>query len=124
MIVGLPRAPFLYPILDTDFSEDPLQDARKIIRAGAKILQLRAKNLPKRAIYELVVDLASLCKENQVSCLVNDWVDIALITETSGVHLGQEDFPVEQARTLLERKILGLSTHNAAQFDVANRLPI
>ena len=123
-MTSLPKPPFLYPILDTEFSEYPLIDARKIIKAGAEILQLRAKNLSKRAIYELAVELAPLCNENQVCFLLNDWVDIALVTETSGIHLGQEDFPVDQARPLLEGKILGLSTHNSAQFEVANRLPI
>jgi thiamine-phosphate pyrophosphorylase len=123
MLVHLPKAPFLYPILDTDFSDNPLRDARKIIRAGAEILQLRAKNLHKRAIYELAIPLASICNENQVCFLINDWVDIALVT-ASGVHLGQEDFHVEQAGPLLEGKIVGLSTHNLAQFQVANRLPI
>jgi thiamine-phosphate pyrophosphorylase len=124
MHVQLPKAPFLYPILDTEFSVDPLIDARKIIRAGAKMLQLRAKNLGKRAIYDLATHLASICNENQVCFLINDWVDIALVTETSGVHLGQDDFPVEQARPLMEGKILGLSTHTSAQFEVANRLAI
>jgi thiamine-phosphate pyrophosphorylase len=123
-VASLPKPPFLYPILDTELSEDPLLDAREIIRAGAKILQLRAKNLNKRAIYDLATHLTSLCNENQVCFLVNDWVDIALVTGASGVHLGQEDFPVDQARQLLEQKILGLSTHDLAQFQVANQLPI
>jgi thiamine-phosphate pyrophosphorylase len=101
-----------------------LQDAQKIIRAGAKILQLRAKNFRKREVYELATHLCSICIENQVCFLINDWVDIALVTETSGVHLGQEDFPAGHARFLLGEKILGLSTHNLAQFEVANRLPI
>ena len=72
----------------------------------------------------MACDLASICIENQICFMMNDWVDVALVTDASGVHLGQEDFPVDQAHALLEGKILGLSTHTAAQFQVANRLPI
>jgi thiamine-phosphate pyrophosphorylase len=124
MPIGLPPSPFLYPILDAEFSFDVLKDAGEIIRAGAKILQLRAKKETKRRIYEITIALGKLCRENDVRFLINDHVDIALITEADGVHLGQTDFPPDEARKLLGDKLIGLSTHNAEQFQIANNLPV
>ena len=124
MLVGLPPSPFLYPILDTEFSPDPIRDAKKLIRAGVKILQVRAKNQLKRTLYRHAVEMASLCIEKEVCFIVNDEVDIVMVTDASGVHLGQEDFPLEPARGLLGMRIIGVSTHNPEQFFVAQNSPI
>jgi thiamine-phosphate pyrophosphorylase len=120
MSLSLPRSPFLYPILDSGFSANLLVDAEALIRAGVKILQIRAKNETKKTIYNVTRQIAALCQEKKVCCIVNDCVDIALITQVSGVHLGQLDFPVSEARALLPEKIIGLSTHNQQQFLAAN----
>ena len=108
----LPQSPFLYPILDAQFSTNIVEDAHEVVRAGAKILQIRAKNQTKRWMYDVVREIIPL----NVACIVNDCVDIALITDVAGVHLGQTDFPVKEARALLPDKIIGFSTHNAQQF--------
>lgn len=121
---GLPASPFLYPILDTQFSSDPVRDAQDLIRAGVSILQLRAKMETRRKIYELTTELSYLCAERNVCLIVNDCVDVVLVTDGTGVHLGQEDFPVDEARKLLPDRIIGLSTHNDRQFRLANQKPI
>ena len=117
----LPDSPFLYPILDTEFSSDPVRDASKLARAGARVLQFRAKNWSKNAIYHWTLKLLEICNRDQICLIVNDQIDIALVTDVAGVHLGQEDFPVEPARSLLRNKILGLSTHNAEQYSLAQK---
>src|SRR5688572_17024421 len=122
--VGLPAAPFLYPILDSKFSDDPLGDGRKLVKAGVKILQYRAKDRSQRQIYEETRGLAEVCAENRVCLIVNDHVGVALVTGASGVHLGQDDFPVLEARRLLGTKLIGISTHNHMQFTVAERWTI
>jgi thiamine-phosphate pyrophosphorylase len=124
MLFELPASPFLYPILDATFSTNLFVDAQAVIRAGAKILQIRAKNVTKRKICEIVTKIALLCEESDVCCLINDCVDIALVTRVSGVHLGQLDFPVPEARALLHGKIIGYSTHNAEQFAAAKNQPV
>jgi len=120
----LPDSPFLYPILDLMYSDDLLSDSYDAIRAGAQILQIRAKKLSKRSLFELVQTLLPVCIENHVLLIVNDAVDVALLSGASGVHLGQEDFPVEACRKILVDKIIGYSTHNWKQWQAANRLPV
>jgi len=124
MLSSLPRSPFLYPILDAEHSTNLLVDAQDVIRAGAKILQIRAKKEGKRRLYGITQEITALCGEERVCCIVNDCVDIALITDASGVHLGQLDFPVTEARSLLPGKIIGVSTHNSDQFAEAGRQPV
>jgi thiamine-phosphate pyrophosphorylase len=120
----LPEAPFLYPILDSAYSVDLLGDAREAIRAGVRILQLRAKDLSKRRIFEMVEELSPLCLEKSVCMIVNDHVDIALVSNARGVHLGQDDFPAAEARRLLPDKIIGISTHTEQQFTGALELSV
>ena len=123
MTVRLPPSPFLYPILDTEFTTDITGDAQKLIQAGVKILQLRSKNHTKRQIYDLAVRLTDLCLEQDVLFIVNDYVDVALVTPEAGVHLGQDDFPVREARALMDRRLIGFSTHSEEQYLVAQQLP-
>jgi thiamine-phosphate pyrophosphorylase len=123
MPLKLPKSPFLYPILDTEISSDVIGDAQKLIKAGIKILQLRAKIQSKRQIYDLSMELADLCREQDVRFLINDFVDVALVIKGSGVHLGQEDFPAPEARTLLGNRLIGCSTHTLEQFNVAQKSP-
>jgi thiamine-phosphate pyrophosphorylase len=117
---ALPPSPFLYPILDAGFSANLLIDARDVVRAGAEILQIRVKNQSKKWVHETIQRIL----EFDVCCIVNDMVDIALTTDVAGVHLGQTDFPVTDARTLLPSKIIGFSSHNVEQFEIAQQLPV
>lgn len=124
MIFPLPGSPFLYPILDSEFSSDLIGDAKQLIRAGVGILQLRIKNQPKRTVYEQATLLAGLCSAANICLILNDYVDVANVTPVSGVHLGQEDFPVDSAREVLGSKIIGTSTHTAGQYELAQKYPV
>jgi thiamine-phosphate pyrophosphorylase len=124
MPIELPKSPFFYPILDTEFTADITGDARRLIQAGVRILQLRAKNQTKRQIFDLTIQLAELCNRGRVCLILNDCVDITLVTGVSGVHLGQDDFPVQEARTLLRDRLIGCSTHTLEQFQVAQKSPV
>jgi len=123
MHLQLPLSPFFYPILDAGLSTDLAGDARDVIRAGARILQVRAKKQTKKWIYEKMQEIIPLCNESNACCLIDDCVDIALVTDGAGVHLGQLDFPVREARALLGSKVIGFSTHNMDQFLAAGDLP-
>jgi thiamine-phosphate pyrophosphorylase len=115
---------FLYPILDDSRSIDVERDALESIRAGAKILQIRSKKLTKRELFDLIKKILPQCDQVSATLIVNDHVDVALLTGAPGIHLGQEDFPVLEARKLLPNAIIGISTHNLNQIQEANNLPV
>ncbi|MFB9330250.1 thiamine phosphate synthase [Paenibacillus aurantiacus] len=86
------------------------------LRGGADIVQLRAKDAPKREVLEQARMLRELTAQYQVPLVINDHLDIALAVSADGVHLGQEDLPLAEARAILgPDKIIGISTHNIAQ---------
>lgn len=114
----------MYPILDSAFSADLLGDAKEAIRAGIEMIQIRAKNLTKARILEIVEQLEPICSDNNTTLIVNDHADIVLVSRASGVHLGQEDFPVLECRRILPERIIGISTHNKEQFSAAVNLPV
>jgi thiamine-phosphate pyrophosphorylase len=118
------QTPFLYPILDENRSNDLERDAQDLINAGVKILQLRCKKMSNAEFQQLVTKLMPLCKRAGVLLILNDRVDVCMITDASGVHLGQDDFPATEARQLLPNAIIGLSTHNLNQVQSADQLPI
>lgn len=94
---------------------------KEAIKGGVSIVQLREKTMPSRDFYELALKLKELCGEFQIPFIINDRIDIALATNASGVHLGQEDLPVSVARKFLgEKKIIGLSVKRLSQLDNIN----
>lgn len=108
----------LYGILDTSLvpPERAAEVAGQLLESGITVLQLRAKGLGSGEFLRLARRLRELASAQGVLFIVNDRVDIALASEADGVHLGQDDIPVEEARSLLGRdKIIGFSTHNPAQ---------
>jgi thiamine-phosphate pyrophosphorylase len=115
MRLVLPR---LYVILDSALLTVPVQDcALELADAGVRLLQYRAKNGSARNLLNFSRDLSSSLIPRGVSFLVNDRPDVALLAGASGVHVGQEDLDVEQARALVgNQKWVGVSTHNIEQF--------
>jgi thiamine-phosphate pyrophosphorylase len=115
MNLVLPR---LYVILDASLVTIPLNDcALGLADAGVRLLQYRNKVAPARQQLSDSKELAELLKPRQVSFFVNDRPDIACLAGASGVHVGQEDLDVEQARQLVGAdRWVGVSTHTFAQF--------
>jgi thiamine-phosphate pyrophosphorylase len=120
----LPSTTFLYPILDSGFSRDLVADGLEAIRAGIQMLQIRAKQASKADVLEIAQKLEPACLENGVQLIINDYVDVALVCSKAGVHLGQDDFPAEDCRTILPDRVIGFSTHNLTQFQSALKLPL
>jgi len=100
-------------------NRDPLELVAAQIRGGADVIQLREKEASKRSRLELGAKLRDLTRQEGVLFIVNDDVDLALILDADGVHLGQEDIPIEAARPLMKEKIIGLSTHSLRQVEKA-----
>ena len=83
---------------------------------GVRLLQLRVKQQPTRDFVALATEVRRICRRAQCTLIINDRVDIALVVEADGVHLGQEDLPLAAARKIVGReKIIGVSTHTAEQ---------
>lgn len=91
--------------------------ARELAQAGVKLLQYRSKTASARALLETSRGLAAELLPRGVSFLVNDRPDVAALSGADGVHVGQEDLPVELARRVVgPEKWVGVSTHNEEQF--------
>lgn len=111
--------PGLYAIVDPASARDPERLASAILRGGCSVLQLRAKTSGgDRATLALARRIAAACREAGVPFVVNDRVDLAILSGADGVHLGQDDLPIAEARRLGSLWI-GRSTHDEAQADAA-----
>lgn len=95
---------------------DHVQIAQAALAGGADIIQLRDKSGSLRDLLPQARAMQALCRAAGALFIVNDRVDLALAAEADGAHVGQEDLPAEAARRLLgPSRILGVSTHDAAQ---------
>ncbi len=111
----------LYLITDDQLSLDQLPGlVTRAVAGGADLVQLRRKHEDPAELTEV----ARLCREaahaGNALFLVNDYLQLALEADADGVHLGQEDLPVEEARQIVgEDRIIGLSTHSRQQLERA-----
>jgi len=117
------RLPRLYAIVDPlDTGRDPVALAEMMLAAGARLLQLRRKGASSRELLALATRIAPTARRAGALFLVNDRPDIARAVDADGVHLGEQDLPIDAARRVLGRdRIVGLSTHDvdAARAAVA-----
>ncbi len=90
------------------------------LRGGVDMVQLRDKEAPDEEILRAAARFRALCDEHGALFWLNDRPDLARAAGADGVHLGQDDLPVAEARELLGPDLLiGLSTHSPEQFDAA-----
>jgi thiamine-phosphate pyrophosphorylase len=78
-----------------------VDQARALLSAGVEVLQLRVKQMPLRTWAAQARDVVHACESAGAVCLVNDRVDVALVSGAHGVHLGEEDLSPEDARRVL-----------------------
>lgn len=112
----------LYLILDTGLLGDRshIEVARQAIRGGARAIQLHDKLLRKRELLDVSRGLRKLCSESDVLFFINDHLDLVLASDADGVHLGQDDMPVREARRLLPvAKIIGVSVASVEEAKAA-----
>lgn len=99
---------------------DNLEAVRKMIHAGVKIIQYREKDKPKREKYEECKVIREMCKPAGVLFIVNDDVDIAILSKACGVHVGQDDLPADAVRSLVgPEMVIGVSADTPAQVQDA-----
>lgn len=98
----------------------PLETAEAILRGGCAVLQLRDKSGDDRAVLELARAIRARCREAGVPFVLNDRFDLALLCDADGVHLGQDDLPIEAVRPHFSG-VIGVSTHDLVQANAAER---
>ncbi len=114
----------LYGILDFGYlnHRDPVTVARGLIEGGIDLLQLRAKGQAAQTLTELAKELSILCRQSGVLFIVNDWPELAAMSDADGVHVGQDDLSVDQARLMEgEDRLVGKSTHALDQAIAAEQ---
>ncbi len=118
----LPGQTDLYALTDSRLSRGrPLEEvADKLLSSGIHILQYREKRLPAGKMLEECRMLREMTRKANACFIVNDHIDIAMLAGADGVHIGQDDLPVEEVRRLVGPDIIiGLSTHSPEQARAA-----
>jgi len=93
------------------------------IKGGVGIVQLREKNISTKDFYEKALKVKEICKNYGALFIINDRLDIAQAVGADGVHLGQSDMPIEEARKILKDKFLiGATARNIEEAKRAELL--
>lgn len=114
----------LYVIIDPSVAAGrPLAGvAAQAIRGGADAIQLRDKQASARQLLDAARRLLAVTRPAGIPLIVNDRVDVALAAGADGVHLGQDDLPLAEARRILgPARLIGQSTHSLEQALTAER---
>lgn len=105
----------LYGITSKDFKYSHIKSAEFLLRAGVRIIQYREKNDTTRNMLNDAIKIKKLCDEYGAIFIVNDRIDIAIASDADGVHLGQDDMPIEIAKKMFPNKIIGISVSNVKE---------
>jgi thiamine-phosphate pyrophosphorylase len=90
------------------------------MEAGARMIQIREKDLGTRDLISLSQDILPLVKQHQGTVLLNDRIDLVIALGADGVHLRSDSLPVSVARRLLGTGyLIGVSTHSAEKARIA-----
>jgi thiamine-phosphate pyrophosphorylase len=115
------RHAHLYLVCD-ERSDDFVRSA---LRGGVEILQLRIKSADDDLILAVARRYARICAAAGVLLILNDRPDLVAAAGADGVHVGQDDTPVDEARELVgAQRLIGLSTHSPEQIDAATNTDV
>jgi thiamine-phosphate pyrophosphorylase len=89
-----------------------IQIMESVLAAGVKLIQLREKNLPNHELLDIAHQARRLTADAGALLIINDHIDIAMAVSADGVHLGQGDMALAEARQLAPEMIIGASSHN------------
>lgn len=108
----------LYGIIDLGYVQpDHLTSmTEKVIEGGIDVIQLRAKDCDARDIETWAHQLLPICRQAKVPFIINDFPEIAVRIEADGVHVGQDDMPMDEVRAIVgDEMLVGRSTHSVDQ---------
>ena len=91
------------------------------LQAGIRCVQFRRKDNDRRQLYNDALRLRNLCRRYDAAFIVNDFADLALAVEAEGLHIGQDDLPLDVARKIMGNVIIGVSAHSVAEAEEAMR---
>ena len=112
----------LYVIVTSNLPAEVISLTTKCVAGAADCIQLRAKGINDDSLFALAVEFVQICRRGGALSIINDRVDVAVASGADGVHLGQHDMPVEQARKLqLAPLVIGRSTHCVKELNAASR---
>jgi thiamine-phosphate pyrophosphorylase len=113
----------LYSVITSSRStySDPGQILDHVLKTPIKIIQLREKNLSKTEKFALAEIFRQKTLARDVLLIINDDIDIALAVKADGVHLGNDDLPLEAARKIAPDLIIGKSTHSLEEAAIAEK---
>ena len=113
----------LYVITDRKISGGRSHEeiAAAAIEGGATVVQFRDKELSGRKQVETALRLRDIARASGVTFIVNDRVDVALLSDADGVHLGQDDIPASIARKIMGNKIIGVSASTVEEALLAQQ---
>lgn len=111
-----PVVPRLHVVTDDGAPDEVRRMVEVVLAAGAPCVQVRAKALTDRDLFDLASDVAARCRAAGARCIVNDRPDIAMAAGADGVHLGADDLPVAAVRALVGDDLLvGGTARDATQ---------
>lgn len=114
----MPGETDIYALTDSrlGLGRNAVEQAALFLENGIKIIQYREKKMHGRQMLEECRQIAALAREADACFIINDHLDIAMLCGADGVHLGQEDIGIKDARMLLgSDMIIGISTHSPQQ---------
>jgi thiamine-phosphate pyrophosphorylase len=109
----------LYVIIDPSFinSKDPVNIAQQVLDGGANIIQLRNKADNIRDTVNWAIKISELCNSYNAFFIVNDRVDIAIISNSDGVHLGQSDISPDHVKKITDKDLI-IGSSNATKKEI------
>lgn len=113
-----------YLVTDSDIlrGRDFYNSIEEALKGGVTMLQLREKNASGKEFLEKAIKLRELTKKYNVKFIINDRVDIAMLCDADGVHVGQSDIPANKVRELIgEDKIVGVSARTVEEALIAKK---
>lgn len=108
----------LYGIVDLGYADadDLVRVTREMILGGIDVIQLRAKGHSTEEITRWSRELLPICRDGNVPFIVNDSPEIAAEVGADGVHVGQDDAPMDEVRSIVgDQMLVGRSTHSVEQ---------
>ncbi|MBA4374031.1 MAG: thiamine phosphate synthase [Thermodesulfovibrio sp.] len=106
----------IYFITDRTYCSLPVYDmVSTVLEAGVRIIQYRDKDRTRRELYTEAARLRELTRAHSAILVINDHADIAAAVDADGLHLGQGDLPLKEARKVVGQMLIGISTHSPAQ---------
>ncbi len=109
----------VYFITDSKFGKHE-ELAKRALEMGVRIIQLREKKMKDRELIMTAKRLRELTESYDAILIMNDRVDVAIASDADGVHLGQEDMPLETAREIFDG-IVGISVHGVEEANKAKK---